>query len=247
MFEGTLSPESSRRASARKSRFFPAAVVVHGALLLAVLGASLWSVEEPPDPPVPIAWVSTAPPASPPSVRSGHRPRVAGARRRREVVAPSVVPDRLPVAAALPEPAEAAAVEEKGEEISGAADGGAGSTEGGSGIPGGWGPGGVGPGVEGRDGILVPGGDVHAPVLVRRIEPIYPEGARKARLEGDVVLEAIITSRGEIEEVRIVKSAGPLFDASATAAVSSWKYRPATLNGRAVRVLLTVTISFRLH
>jgi protein TonB len=211
-----------------------------------VLGASLWSVDEPPDPPVPITWVSTAPPAPAPLPRSGASPRQPARPKgeRRAVAAPSAVPDRLPIAATLPEPA---ATVESGEETSGAADDGADSTDGGPGIPGGWGPGGVGPGVESRDGILVPGGDVRAPVLRRRIEPAYPEIERKARREGDVVLEAIIASGGEIEEVRIVKSAGPLFDASATAAVSSWTYRPATLNGRAVRVLLTVTISFRLH
>jgi TonB family protein len=161
------------------------------------------------------------------------------------VTAPSVVPHRLPVAASLPEPA-AGETEEAREDVGGGVDG-PGSAEDGPGIPGGWGPGGAGPDATRRDGILVPGGDVHAPVLVLRVEPSYPEVERKARREGDVVLEAIITSDGEIEEVRTVKSAGPLLDASATAAVSRWKYRPATLNGRAVRVLLTVTIRFRLH
>jgi protein TonB len=88
---------------------------------------------------------------------------------------------------------------------------------------------------------------VHAPVLVLRVEPVYPEAARKARLEGEVILEAIITAGGEIEEVRVARSAGILLDASAKDAVERWRYRPATLNGSAVRVLLTVTIRFRLH
>ena len=248
MFEQALSPESSRRGPARKSRFLPAAVAVHATLLLAFVGASLWFVDEPPDPPVPITWVSTAPPAPAPLPRraASSRPPARPKGERRTVPAPFVVPDRLPIASTLPEPA-ATEVEAIGGETSGATDGGADSTDRGPGIPGGWGPGGVGPGAASRDGILVPGGDVRAPVLRRRIDPGYPEIERKARREGDVVLEAIIASSGEIEEVRIVKSAGPLFDASATAAVSSWKYRPATLNGRAVRVLLTVTISFRLH
>jgi protein TonB len=84
-------------------------------------------------------------------------------------------------------------------------------------------------------------------VLVSRIEPVYPETARKARLEGIVVLEAIIAASGAIEEVRVVKSAGPLLDSAAAEALRRWHYRPATLNGRAVRVLLTVTVAFRLH
>lgn len=247
MFEQTLSPETAKRGAAKRSRFFPAALAVHGVLLLVVLGASLWFVEEPPDPPVPITWVSTAPPAPVQSVRSAGPPRSPAGftRRRRDVVAPSIVPDQLPGAAAAPEPA-AAEVEEAPREGLEPADG-EGSGAGGPGVPGGSGPGEDGPGAATRDGILVPGGDVHAPVLVRRVEPVYPEPARKARLEGEVILEAIIAAGGEIEEVRVAKSAGVLLDASAKDAVERWKYRPATLNGRAVRVLLTVTIRFRLH
>jgi hypothetical protein len=196
VFEQALSPESSRRGPARRSRFLPAAVAVHAALLLAFLGASLWSLDEPPDPPVPITWVSTAPPAPAPLSRSGAsaRPPARAEGKPRVVTAPSVVPHRLPVAASLPEPA-AGETEEAREDVGGGVDG-PGSAEDGPGIPGGWGPGGAGPDATRRDGILVPGGDVHAPVLVLRVEPSYPEVERKARREGDVVLEAIITSGG---------------------------------------------------
>jgi protein TonB len=223
-----------------RSRFFPVSLAIHGAGLLAVLAASLWTVQDPPDPPVSITWVSTRPP--PPAGGAETTRGLARARTvRGAVVAPASVPDRLAVAASLPEAAEdfetgsggpGAPSDGDGE---GAVDG----VEGGTGTR----IGDPGP----TDQLLRPGGDVHAPVLVRRVEPIYPEAARKARLEGDVVLEAIITSTGEIEEVRIVKSEGPFLDASARDAVERWKYRPATLNGRAVRVLLTVTIRFRLH
>lgn len=247
MFEHTLSPESAKRGAPHKSRFFPAALAAHAAALLALLGASLWSVEEPPEPHVPITWVSTSmpPPAPPARGRVAPRPAAGARPERRAVVMPVVIPERLPAEAPISEPAA-----ESAEPVDGAAgpeSTGAGPGDGASGIPGGWGPpGGTDP--AGTDhGILVPGGDVRAPVLVRRVDPVYPEGARKARLEGDVVLEAIITSRGEIEEVRVIKSAGVLFDTSARSAVEQWSYRPATLNGRAVRVLLTVTITFRLH
>ncbi|HLP24165.1 MAG TPA: energy transducer TonB, partial [Acidobacteriota bacterium] len=91
------------------------------------------------------------------------------------------------------------------------------------------------------------GGDVKAPQLVNRVEPGYPEAARKARMEGVVILEAIITANGNVEDVKVLKSVNPLLDAAATRAVSQWKYRPATLNGRAVRVYLTVTVTFNLH
>ena len=91
------------------------------------------------------------------------------------------------------------------------------------------------------------GGDVKAPVLSSRTEPQYPEAARKARMEGVVILEAIITADGNVEDVRVLKSVNPLLDASAVRAVQQWKYKPATLNGRAVRVYLTVTVTFRLN
>ena len=105
--------------------------------------------------------------------------------------------------------------------------------------------GGTGPGT-GEEPLRV-GGEVKAPVLTNRVEPNYPEAARKARMEGVVILEAIITASGAVEEVKVLKSVNPLLDASAVRAVQQWRYRPATLNGRAVRVYLTVTVTFNLH
>jgi protein TonB len=105
--------------------------------------------------------------------------------------------------------------------------------------------GGTGPGT--GDEPLRVGGDVKAPQLVNKVEPSYPEAARKARMEGVVILEAIITASGNVEDVKVLKSVNPLLDAAPTRAVSQWRYRRATLNGRAVRVYLTVTVTFNLH
>jgi protein TonB len=107
-----------------------------------------------------------------------------------------------------------------------------------------------GPGKEasmGGEGLFQPGGDVKAPALIYRVDPLYPELARKLRQEGLVTLAAIISADGTVEELRLVGSAFPLLDEAALAAVSRWRYRPGTLNGRPVRVILTVTASFRLH
>ena len=90
-------------------------------------------------------------------------------------------------------------------------------------------------------------GGVTAPELIERVEPAYPETARKLRQAGTVVLEAVITSAGTVDEVRVVASAGPLLDAAALSAVRSWRYRPATLNGRAVAVFLAVKVRFALN
>lgn len=85
------------------------------------------------------------------------------------------------------------------------------------------------------------------PVLVSRIEPTYPEAARKLHLEGIVVLQAVIDISGRVDDLRVVKSAGELLDAAAIAAVEKWMYKPATLNGRTVKVYLAVTVDFKLH
>jgi protein TonB len=85
------------------------------------------------------------------------------------------------------------------------------------------------------------------PILTRRIEPAYPDAARRIHSEGEVVLEAIISEIGLVEEVRVVHSVNPLLDAAAVHAVEQWRYRPATLNGRSVRVALSVTVRFSLH
>ena len=90
------------------------------------------------------------------------------------------------------------------------------------------------------------GGDVVARLLVARIEPDYPESMRRARVEGVVILEAVITASGDVDDVRVLKSAGPVLDRAASDAVRRWRYRPATLNGRAVSVYLTVTVKFGL-
>jgi len=86
-----------------------------------------------------------------------------------------------------------------------------------------------------------------SPVLVSRVEPLYPETARKLHLEGVAVLQAVIDRSGRVVDLRVVKSASELLDAAAIAAVEKWIYRPATLNGRTVNVYLTVSVDFKLH
>ena len=88
--------------------------------------------------------------------------------------------------------------------------------------------------------------DVEAPVLLHRVEPEYPEVARRARIEGDVILEAVIGIDGKVESVKVLRSQ-PLLDGSAIRAVSQWIYRPARQNGRAVKVYVSVFIKFRLN
>jgi protein TonB len=68
-----------------------------------------------------------------------------------------------------------------------------------------------------------------------------------ARLQGLVIVEATIARDGSVKDVRLLKSAHPLLDKAALDAVARWKYSPTTLNGDAVEVLLSVTVTFTLQ
>lgn len=90
-------------------------------------------------------------------------------------------------------------------------------------------------------------GDVEAPALVNRVEPRYPEDARRDGLEGVVILEAVISASGCVRAVSVVKGVEPRLDFQSAKAVAQWRYRPARLDGRPVAVHLWVTVTFRLH
>ena len=82
--------------------------------------------------------------------------------------------------------------------------------------------------------------------VVTKVEPAYPEAARRAGIEGLVVLDAVIASDGSVKRLRPVS--GPdLLVQSATQAVQSWKFEPYLASGRAVEVETTITVEFRLH
>ena len=244
MFEDVLIESAKQKGRGRKVLSLPVSLLLHVLVIGAAVGASIWFVEDVPEPPIPVTFYAAAPPPPPPPPAAAPKPAAPKPQvvkpvpvRPAEMTAPTVIPEKIPEPLAVPEPA----APEEGVE---------GGVEGG--VPGGV-PGGVIGGVVGGTGPgtgdepLRGGGDVKAPQLVNRVEPSYPEAARKARMEGVVILEAIITANGNVEEVKVLKSVNPLLDAAAQRAVQQWKYRPATLNGRAVRVYLTVTVTFNLH
>jgi TonB family protein len=82
--------------------------------------------------------------------------------------------------------------------------------------------------------------------IVTKVEPVYPEAARKADLQGLVVLDAVIAPDGTVKRLRSVS--GPdLLAQSATAAVQSWKFEPYLSSGKPVEVETTIAIEFRLN
>lgn len=90
-------------------------------------------------------------------------------------------------------------------------------------------------------------GDVQAPVLIKKVEPVYPETLRQARISGAVMIEAIIGKDGNVREARVIRSAHPSLDEEALKAVRLWVYKPATWKGKPVSVYLTTTTTFRLN
>lgn len=86
--------------------------------------------------------------------------------------------------------------------------------------------------------------DMVPPVLIQKTDPEYPSACRLARIQGKVVVQAVVGLDGRVESVEVLSSTNPLFDDAATRAVSTWKYRPATLAGRPVRVYFTVVVTF---
>ncbi len=87
---------------------------------------------------------------------------------------------------------------------------------------------------------------VQPPRKIVDVRPAYPVIARQARVEGTVILEAILDRDGRIDHARVVRSI-PLLDAAALDAVRQWRYTPTVLNGQPVQVLMTVTIRFTLQ
>lgn len=82
-------------------------------------------------------------------------------------------------------------------------------------------------------------------LLVYRIEPPYPVLARQARIQGIVVLTALIDKDGTIQNLQVV-SGHPMLVPAAIEAVKQWRYKPFLLNGQPVLVETTVTVNFRL-
>ncbi len=81
--------------------------------------------------------------------------------------------------------------------------------------------------------------------LVRQVTPDYPATARMARVQGDVVLQAVVTRAGTIERLTGV-SGNPLLVPAARDAVRQWRFRPYILNGQAVEIETTITVKFQL-
>lgn len=81
--------------------------------------------------------------------------------------------------------------------------------------------------------------------LVKKGNPIYPDEARQQRIQGAVVLRAIVSTGGKILELTPI-SGDPLLTPAAIKAVKKWKYRPYVLSGQTVEMDTTIQVNFTL-
>lgn len=215
------------------------------AAAVAVMVTGLFVAEQIPKVPTMLAFVASppsppSPPAPPPPAQRSApvRPvtQVERVPSTREVVAPVDVPRSIE-----PELAGPSAFD----------DGVAGGIEGG--VPGGIAGGLVGglpeppppppPLPEAPPPIRI-GGKIQSPTLLHRVEPFYPPVAVSARLQGLVILEALVDRDGTVADVKVLRSAGSVLDREALTAVRQWRYAPLVLNGQRLPFVVTVILSF---
>jgi protein TonB len=84
---------------------------------------------------------------------------------------------------------------------------------------------------------------VTAASIITQTKPVYPPLARQSRIQGNVVLHAIIDKEGTVAQLEVI-SGHPLLVQSALDAVKQWRYKATQLNGDAVEVDTTITVTF---
>ncbi len=95
-------------------------------------------------------------------------------------------------------------------------------------------------------GVIKAGTDkVKPPKLIREVEPVYPEAARKAGVQGTVIIEATTDTYGRVAAVKVLRSI-PLLDQAAVDALKQWVYEPMVIDGKPRPVVFTVTMRFNL-
>jgi protein TonB len=221
-------------------------LAVHGAVLsAAILLPILVTSEKLPVVPTMMAFVAAAPaPPPPPPPPAPKAPARTEEARPRPTAAPSN-PDAAPIdlpAEITPEPAF------RGYEEFGVEGGVEGGVIGGSlgGVVGGLVEAPPPPPPPPPPAPRVPvriGGQIQAPELVRRVEPVYPDIAVLAKVTGTVILEAVVGTDGAVQSVRVLRPV-KFLDQAALDAVKQWRYSPLVLNGVATPFVLTVTLTF---
>jgi protein TonB len=245
LFQDLVSSASVRRG--RRGRALPFSLAFHAAAVSAVIVLPQLVTELPPvaaAPPTPIpVWtpvrVDVAPAPPRPPVAAQGQPRTTAATPSTPATSsgPAVPSDvsQLGQGEILDDSPAPCFVNCSGD--------GTGSGDGGAILP-------TGAGYGDGDGTPPPirraGRDVTPPARLAGNPPVYPELARRARVQGEVVVECTIDPSGRVVDASVTRS-NPVFDAAALDAVRSWRYRPTLVDGVPVPVLMTVTVRFHLR
>lgn len=87
-------------------------------------------------------------------------------------------------------------------------------------------------------------GEVKAPVILHRVEPLYPGVLQRARMNGKVAVHCVIDKNGRVRDAQIVFASHPAFAEAVQRALQQWRYQPASLRGEAVDCYLDLTVDF---
>ncbi|MEO6258989.1 MAG: TonB family protein [Thermoanaerobaculia bacterium] len=246
MFESSVIESKKQKIGIQKYMTLPVSIGLHVVVIAAVIVGTIWNVDFPDNSPAQVAQYSVAaapppPPPPPPPPKAASQPtqvvKVIDVPKNIQEMAPTTVPEKVqPVATQAADAGVVGGVE--------------GGVEGGV-------VGGVVGGVMGGvitdakptvpDAPLRVGGDVKAPTIVNKVEPVYPEVARKARISGIVIVECTINKNGDVTDVHVLKPLPFGLDQAAADAVRRWKFKPGTLNGQPVDVLFNLTVNFKLN
>ena len=92
------------------------------------------------------------------------------------------------------------------------------------------------------------GDSVKSPQVLQQPIPSYTEQAKEARIEGTMLVSAVIRKNGSVDQVKVIRGLGYGLDDSAVNTISKeWKFKPGTLNDKPVDVSVVIEVSFRLY
>jgi len=92
----------------------------------------------------------------------------------------------------------------------------------------------------------IKGGQLQQPKLISSVAAVYPANARTQRVQGDVLIDALVDASGKVTEVKLI-SGHPLLQQAAMDSLRLWRYAPARLNGDPIPVHIKVSVTFRLQ
>lgn len=229
MFHNLVDSTPRQRPSRLRIVMLQVAIAVHVLVLLAIVVNDYFEVPPIPEPQLAVSFAQMAPPPPPPPPAA---PKPAEPKTQPEVEPPTEMTEPVEV----PEQVNTDAVaseDSAGTGVEGGVEGGvAGGIEGG--VPG------------GMSEVFRLGGPATAPQVIDDIKPVYPRLALAARIQGVVILEALIGSDGQVRDVKVLRGLSMGCTEAAVEAVKKRRYRPGMLEGQPVEFALTVTVQFKL-